>query len=107
MRIALRADNAVVTRAPPVTDARIAGQPRAQLECQRSLWRVGEELITGIHAGDGTILVRDWGLTAGTCRHADSHAPARLAVIDGALTIDVTRGKTTVSQRWTRVDSAQ
>jgi hypothetical protein len=101
MRIAIRGESGVVTRAPPAEPR--SGLSKAQLECQRSLWRIGEELITGLHEGDGKILVRDWGVAAGTCRHADSRAPARLAVVDGALNIDVTRGKTTVTQRWIRV----
>jgi hypothetical protein len=100
MRIAIRDDRGVVTRAPPAEPR--SGLSKAQLECQRSLWRAGEDLITGLHDADGKILVRDWGYTAGTCRHADSHAPAHLAIVDGALDIDVTRGKTTVTQRWNR-----
>ena len=119
MRVAIRADapaHAVVTAPPPVTQERIAAQVRstpaavakAQLECQRSLWKPGEELVTGIApagvgAFDATILVRDWGFT-GACRHADPHAPARLVVaVDGELTIDVTRGTTTVAQHWDRI----
>lgn len=118
MRIAIRSGTpmrAVVTMAPPVTPERLASYARgtpaavakAQLECQRSVWRTGEELVTGIRpAGDAafeaSILVRDWGYT-GTCRHADSHAPARLSVsAEGELSIAVTRGKTVV-QRWSRV----
>lgn len=101
MRIAIHGETGVVTRAPPAQPR--SGLSKAQLECQRSLWHAGEELITGLHEADGKILVRDWGVAAGTCRHADSHAPAHLAVGDGALNIDVTRGKTTVTQRWIRV----
>jgi hypothetical protein len=118
MRIAIRSGAptaAVLTASPPVTQERISLQARstptavarAQLECQRSLWKPGEELITGVRAvGEGvfeaTILVRDWGFT-GTCLHSDSRAPARLVVSpEGQLTIDVTRGKT-VTQHWVRV----
>ena len=107
---------AIVTAPPPVTDERLASQARSvpaavakkQLACQQSLWKPGDELVTGFRpASDGgydaTILVRDWGFT-GTCRHADSRAPARLVVsATGELTIAVTRGKT-VTQRWVRVD---
>jgi hypothetical protein len=119
MRIAIRAGSpmhAVVTASSPVTQERLSSQARstpiatakAQLECQRSLWRPGEDLITDARTAsdsalEATILVRDWGFT-GTCRHADSHAPARLVVSsEGDLTIEVTRGKT-VTQRWARVD---
>jgi hypothetical protein len=119
MRVAIREDapaHAVVTAAPPVTQERIAAQAhstsaavaKTQLECQRSLWKPGEELVTGIAAAgggafDATILVRDWGFT-GACRHADSHAPARLSVsAEGQLMIDVTRGKAAVTQHWNRV----
>jgi len=119
MRVAIRGDapaHAVVTAPPPVTQERVSAQARStpaavaktQLECQRSLWKPGEELVTGIAAAgggafDATILVRDWGFT-GACRHADSHAPARLAIsAEGELTIDVTRGKTAVTQRRNRV----
>src|SRR5262249_35844644 len=110
MRLAIREDaptHAVVTAPPPVTQERIAAQApstpaaiaKTQLECQRSLWKPGEEFVTGIAAAgvgafDATILVRDWGFT-GVCRHADSHAPARLVVsAEGELTIEVTRGRT-------------
>jgi hypothetical protein len=119
MRVVIRADapaHAVVTAPPPVTQDRIAAQARStpatiartQLECQRSLWKPGEELVTaiapaGVDAFDATILVRDWGV-AGACRHADSHAPAHLVVsAGGELTIDVTRGKSAVTQHWNRV----
>jgi hypothetical protein len=116
MRVAIRPDmRAVVTASPPVTQERIAQSrstpaaiAKVQLECQRSLWKPGEDLLTnGRAVGDGvfeaTILVRDWGFT-GTCRHADSHAPARLTIAaDRTLSIEVTRNKTTVTQRWTRV----
>jgi hypothetical protein len=119
MRVAIRGAapiQAVVTAPPSVTQERISFQARstpvavakAQLECQRSLWKPGEALITGARAVDAsafeaTILVRDWGFT-GTCRHADSHAPARLVVSpEGELTIEVTRGKAVVTQHWTRV----
>ncbi|HVH45682.1 MAG TPA: hypothetical protein VM925_25180 [Labilithrix sp.] len=109
------ATRAIVTTAPPVTEERLASQARsaprtvakAQLECQRSLWKSGEEVLSGIHpAGDAafeaTIIVRDWGF-AGTCRHADSRAPARLAISpDGQLSITVTRGKA-ITQQWARV----
>ena len=114
MRIAIRAGTplrAVVTLAPPVTAARITpALPRVQLECQKSLWKDGEELVSAIvPAKEGgftaTILVRDWGFT-GTCRHADSHAPARLSVDPKTdeLEIAVTRGKV-ATQRWVRVES--
>jgi hypothetical protein len=119
MRVAIRGDapeHAVVTAPPPVTQERIAAQGRltpaaiakTQLECQRSLWKPGEELVTGIAAAavgafDARILVRDWGFT-GACRHVDSHAPARLVVsAEGDLTIEVTRGKTAATQRWNRI----
>jgi hypothetical protein len=119
MRVAIRGDapaHAVVTAPPPVTQERIAAQARStpaaiamkQLECQRSLWKPGEELVTGIAAASGgtfdaTFLVRDWGFT-GTCRHADSLAPAHLVVsAEGDLTIEVTRGRTAVTQRWNRI----
>jgi hypothetical protein len=119
MRVAIRVDapaHAVVTAPPPVTQERIAAQARStpapiaktQLECQRSLWKPGEEFVTGIAAAgvgvfDATILVRDWGFI-GACRHADSHAQARLVVAaEGELTIEVTRGKAAVAQRWNRV----
>ncbi len=116
MRVAIRTVtplHVVVTTPPPVTPERLSSQARsapvakAQLECQRSLWKAGEELVNDARPGsdggfDATIVVRDWGFT-GTCRHADSRAPARLAVRpDGALTIAVTRGKT-VTQEWVRV----
>jgi hypothetical protein len=118
MRIAFRADaptEARVTAAPPVTQERLSNEARsapmavakARLECQRSLWKPGDELIAGVRdagtgAFDATIVVRDWGFT-GTCRHADSRAPAHLVVSpDGDLTIEVTRGKTVVAQQWTR-----
>lgn len=117
MRVAIRdlsPMRAVVTAPPPVTEERLTARARgvpaavakAQLECQRSLWKPGEELVTGMRPSrdgfEATILVRDWGFT-GACRHADSRAPAHLAVSpDGELTIAVTRGKT-VTQRWSRV----
>jgi hypothetical protein len=118
MRVAIRSaapTAAVLTASPPVTQERISFQARstpaaiarAQLECQRSLWKPGEQLITGVRAVgervfEATILVRDWGFI-GTCQHSDSHAPAHLVVSpEGELTIDVTRGKT-LTQHWVRV----
>ena len=106
--------HAIVTTPPPVTPERLAEQAHAvpgavakqQLECQRSLWKPGDELVTGFRAANGggfeaTILERDWGFT-GTCRHADSRAPAHLIADDGALMIRVKRGKT-VTQQWSPV----
>lgn len=113
MRIVIRAGapmRAVVTLGPPVTSERITpALTRAHLECQKSLWKNDEELVSAIVPAkeggfDATILVRDWGFT-GVCRHADSRAPAHLAVNPGMgdeLTIAVTRGKVS-TQRWARV----
>jgi hypothetical protein len=119
-RAAIRSDGhttrMVVTAPPAVTEERLALQARsapgalakAQLECQRSLWKAGDELIAeirpdGEHAFAATILVRDWGFT-GTCRHADSRARAGLSVSSaGELSIAVSRGKT-VTQQWRRTD---
>ncbi|MDF2692027.1 MAG: hypothetical protein K0S65_410, partial [Labilithrix sp.] len=105
----------IVVSPPPVTEERLAAHGRAtpragakaQLECQRGLWKPGEELIAGVRpAGqasyEATILVRDWGFT-GTCRHADSRAPARLSVTAaGELNVTVVRGKA-VTQQWVRI----
>lgn len=59
MRVAIRdlsPMRAVVTAPPPVTEERLTARARgvpaavakAQLECQRSLWKPGEELVTGM-----------------------------------------------------------
>jgi hypothetical protein len=119
MRVTFRRDEramqAIVVSPPPVTEARLAAHGRstpraaakAQLECQRSLWKPGEELIAGVRpAGqasyEATILVRDWGFT-GTCRHADSRASAHLSITAaGELNVTVVRGKA-VTQQWVRV----
>jgi hypothetical protein len=93
MRIEIRDGKGVVTAAPAGTDDKT--------KCQRSLWKIGEEMLSGIHGRDATILVRDWGLVGGQCIHKDSRAAAEIA-IDGDMTISVTRGKT-VTQRWSRV----
>lgn len=113
MRVSIRGEmpsSAVVTQpSSPGTGAGAESNAvrRAQLACQRSLWKPGEVLLSGLRpSGDrtweGTIVVRDWGL-AGQCRHADSRAPARIT-IEGVdeLAIAVTRGKT-VTQIWRRV----
>jgi hypothetical protein len=102
---AAAAESAIVTRASLVPEGRTGAQ-RAQLECQRSLWKSGDALVTGIRraAGgyEGTIVIRDWGFS-GQCRHADSRASARMTVDgDDRLVVAVTRGKT-VTQEWTRV----
>jgi hypothetical protein len=124
--------DAVVTEPPPVTDARIAAQaaeiapkghgeaalppghahrPLAlhQLECQRSLWRSGERYLEDIRSAEGghagTVVVRDWGLTNGVCRQADSHARARLELVgEEGLMISVERpGVPAKKQEWKRV----
>ena len=94
--------SAKVTR-PSLTGEGQDPMRRAQLECQRSLWKPGDALITEIRSVDGgwegTMLVRDWGFT-GKCRHRDARAPARITRrSDRELTIAVTRGKT-VLQEW-------
>ncbi len=114
MRVSIRGEmpsSAVVTQPSSLgtgAGAESNALRRAQLECQRSLWKPGEVLVSGLHASgerawEGTIVVRDWGLTAGTCRHADSRAPARITIAGkDELAIAVTRGKT-VTQIWRRV----
>ncbi len=112
----------IVTTPPPPSAERISADAgtKAQLECQAKLWKVGETVIdmrppakalaagawsTGDHPRNATILVRDWGLTGGVCRHADSRAPAELSLSDDGkeLVIKVTRGKTVATQAWSRV----
>ena len=113
LRIRVRGDDpavATVSRSSVVGTERNPVR-RAHLECQRSLWKPGDALVTGIHPvqgggggeWEGTILVRDWGFS-GTCRHKDTRAPARITrKADGDLAIAVTRGKTIV-QEWKRVE---
>jgi hypothetical protein len=102
MRITIRegAASGVVTRSSTV-DA--GAKNKAQLECQRSLWKPGDVLLTMNDAGTA-IVVRDWGLTGGVCRHQDSKAEAAFIFADpDVLALTVTRGKTRVVQEWTRV----
>jgi len=100
MRIEIRAEApgvATVTR-PSVVDDR---DPRKrELACQESLWKKGD-----VYVSDGTIVVRDWGLVGGVCRHQDTRAPAQLTLGEHGLSllIAVKRGKTVV-QTWTRVE---
>ena len=66
----------------------------------------------------GTIVVRDWGVTGGVCRHADTKAAVVARMPDdpaGDLVLEVTRGhrgssehsehieQKSVQQRWRRV----
>lgn len=110
MRVSIRGDSpssAIVTQ-PSTVGADANALRRAQLECQRSLWKTGEVLVSGLRpsgerAWEGSIIVRDWGLTSGVCRHQDANAPIRITLSgDDALAFSVTRGKT-VTQTWKRV----
>jgi hypothetical protein len=103
LRIALveGESNARVTRSSTV-DA--AATNKAQLECQRSLWKPGDVIITGVTAGGGSVVVRDWGVTQGLCRHQETKARAAfIRADDDNLIVAVTRGKTTTNQEWSRV----
>lgn len=111
LRVSIRGEppsSAIVTQPSSRASGDANALRRAQRECQRGLWKPGDVLVSGLRpsgegAWEGTIVVRDWGLTAGTCRHADARAPARLTRVgDDELAIAVTRGKT-VTQRWKRV----
>lgn len=102
MRIEIRegSSKGVVTRSSTVApDAK----NKAQLECQRSLWKPGDVLLT-LDGAKGSIIVRDWGLVGGVCRHQDTKASVVLIGEDeDDVIFSVTRGKTTVKQDWARV----
>jgi hypothetical protein len=103
MRVAFREgeSNALVTRSSTV-DA--TAKNKAQLECQRSLWKPGDVLVSEMTVAGGTIVVRDWGLTSGVCRHQDTKARAVFIFEEeDHLLLTVTRGKTPVTQEWSRV----
>lgn len=77
-----------------------------QLACQASLWKAGEHYLR-LQENKGSIVVRDWGLTAGVCRHADAKGNASARLESEELVLEVTRGagggaKTPVAQRWRR-----
>lgn len=112
LRIGFRGEtpsSAIVTQPSTVPSAEPNALRRAQLGCQKSLWRPGDVLVSdlrpsGERAWEGTIVVRDWGLTSGVCRHQDAKATARITLSgDDSLALSVTRGKTTVTQQWVRV----
>ena len=73
------------------------------LACQASLWRAGEHYLK-LRENQGTIVVRDWGLTAGVCRHADAKAKVEARLDAANLVLAVTRNgaKAPVEQRWKR-----
>jgi hypothetical protein len=104
MRFVLRPreTKAIVTRSSSVdADA----NNKAELECQRSLWKRGDVLISDFGGQRGMIVVRDWGLTAGVCRHQDTKAQADFIFADpDVLVLTVTRGNKRVAQEWTRVE---
>jgi hypothetical protein len=103
MRVELRSTErkVVVTRSSTV-DA--TAKNKAQLECQRSLWKPGDVLVTDFDGVKGTIIVRDWGLTGGVCRHQDTKADADfIGEEKDLLLVMVKRGKTPVAQSWSRV----
>lgn len=103
MRVMLRPDEgtAVVTRSSTV-DA--GARNKAQLECQRSLWKPGDVMVTGFDGASGTMIVRDWGLTQGVCRRRDTKVRADFIRPDpDVLALSVWRGNTPVVQEWTRV----
>ena len=103
MRVALRpTERKVVVTRSSIVDS--AGKNKAQLECQRSLWKPGEVLVTDYDGVRGTIIVRDWGLSGGVCRHQDTKASATFIYEErDNLIVSVTRGKSMVNQEWSRV----
>lgn len=85
-----------------LTPSRLSTTP--QLACQASLWRRGEPYLK-LQEDKGSIVVRDWGLTAGVCRHADTKAKVEARLESGELVLAVTRGGASggpTAQRWRR-----
>jgi hypothetical protein len=81
----------------------------AELACQEAAFRPGQALARALRAaGDGTlegsIVVRDWGLTP-RCTHRDAQGKVRIErAEEGALAFTVTRGRMKpAAQRWTRI----
>jgi hypothetical protein len=103
MEIRAGATQGIVTRSSTVPPG---AKNKAQLECQRSLWKPGDVLVTDLDHGKGTIIVRDWGLTGGVCRHRDRKATADFIFGDEnnlVLGVDVGRSGAVVTQAWYRV----
>ena len=91
----------MVTRSSTVDPA---AKNKAQLECQRSLWKPGDVLVSDFSGAKGTIIVRDWGLTQGVCRHHDTKAEADFVNPEAdLLALTVWRGNEPIVQEWTRV----
>jgi hypothetical protein len=121
--------DAVVTAPPSVSASRVAAHAEdlarrqhrreasealrrraaAELACQEAAFRPGQVLARALRAAgdgtlEGTIVVRDWGLTP-RCTHRDAQGKVRIErVEEGALAFTVTRGRMKpAAQRWTRV----